>query len=280
MPPTDYKPTSHAEAIAIIKGKAVVTRKVFDQLLPELRARAFTITGIESANALQRIRDTVAALPAGENFDTVKKSLVDELDPYLGDGADARAELLLRTHGFQAFQAANWRVAQEDEDTTHLQYLATEDDHVRDSHLALNGLILPKSDPFWETHTPPWEWGCRCRIRAMNPDLVDEQRAADANMIADGGAPENALVMEGQALAQLRNGTLLRDGQRFDVTPPSSKNQDATPYSWHPDNLNIPVAELRKRYDAPTFAMFERFAKKQALSKGFSLWDWLVNRKS
>lgn len=274
MPDTTYKPTPHTEAMAIITGKPVVTRRVFDRLLPEIRGRVFTVTGIEGANALQRIRDTIAALPAGENFDDVKKSLVDELDPYLGDGADRRAELLLRTHGFQAFQSANWQVAQDDEDTTHIQYLATEDDHVRDSHLALNGLILPKDDPFWDTHTPPWEWGCRCRIRPMNPDLVDEARAEDEQR-----NPEDRLVMEGPALDQLRNGTLMREGQRFDVTPPKDQGRDATPYQWHPDNLKIPVDQLRERYDAETFATFESFAKKQAMKNGVSVWDWLTNRK-
>jgi SPP1 gp7 family putative phage head morphogenesis protein len=266
----NFQPTPHAEAIALIKGKAVVPRRVFDQLLPELRARAFTVTGIEGANALQRIRDTIAALPAGQNYEDVKKSLVDELDPYLGDGADQRAELLLRTHGFQAFQAANWRTAQEDEDTTHLQYLATEDDRVRDSHLALNGLILPKNDPFWDTHTPPWEWGCRCRVRAMNPDLVDAARQADEKL-----NPDQRLVVAGAALDQLRMGTLVRDGQTFNVLPPAQKASEGTPYQWHPSNLKLPLADLAKRYDANTFNTFAEFAKRQMLNQGYSLWDYL-----
>ncbi len=83
--------------------------------------------------------------------------------------------------------------------------LATEDTHVRDSHLALNGITLPKNDPFWDKHMPPWEWGCRCRIRPMNTDLVDEERDKDKDR-----PPEDRNVVEGPALDQLRNGTLLR----------------------------------------------------------------------
>jgi SPP1 gp7 family putative phage head morphogenesis protein len=269
MPTTDYKPTPHKEAADLIRGKPAVTREVFDNLLPELRARAFTITGVEGANVQQRIRDAIAALPEGATWDDVKKDVVSELDPYLGDGAEKRAELLIRTHGFQAFQASNWQVAQADEDTTHLQYLATEDGKARDSHIALNGLILPKDDPFWETHLPPWDWGCRCRVRPMNPDMVEEAREEDEQR-----APENRLVAEGAVAKQLRNGTLMRDGRRYDVTPPAESGR-ANSYQWHPDNLTIPLDELRQRYDATTFAAFEAYAKGTALKKGFSLWDWL-----
>jgi SPP1 gp7 family putative phage head morphogenesis protein len=271
---TDYTATPHEEAIALIRGKPVVTRKVFNQLLPELRGRAFTVAGVEGANALQRIRDTLAALPQGTNWETTKRDLVAELDPYLGDGAERRAELLLRTHGFQAFQSANWEVAQADEDTTHLQYLATEDDHVRDSHLALNGLILPKDDPFWEDHLPPWEWGCRCRVRPMNPDLVAEARASDADQ-----PPEQRNVMEGAALDQLRNGTLLRDGRRYDVTSPKNGPDGDKAFQWHPDNLTLPIEELRRRYDPEVFATFETFAKGTTLPTGQTVWQWLQNAK-
>lgn len=254
-------------------------------MLPELRARAFTITGIEAANTLQRARDTIAELPAGKPWAEVKGDLLAQISPYFGEEGEAerRADLLIRTHGFQAFNASNYRVAQEDADTTHLQYLATEDSHVRASHLALNGVILPKDDPFWQTHTPPWEWGCRCRIRAINPDLLDEARAEDA-----GRPPAGKLVIEGPALDQLRNGTLIREGAngqmgRFDVTPPAERQTDGTPYQWHPDNLRIPLADLRAKYDAPTFDAFEQMSRRETVDLGngqpVTVWEWL-NAKS
>lgn len=271
----------HKEAAAAIASKPVMARRVFDELLPELRGRAFTITGIEGANVLQRVRDSIAALPMGSpsgeaiTWDTQKRLIVEELDPYLGDGAEARAELLLRIHGFQAFQSANWNLAQEDEDTTHLQYLATEDDRVRPTHLALNGLVLPKDDPFWQDHFPPWEWGCRCRTRAMNPDLVDAERAADEER-----NPEDRNVIEGPALKQLRDGTLLRNGQRYDVTAPADRADGGdSAYQWNPNNLKIPLEELKSRYDRDAWEAFEVFARGTALPEmKTSLWAWLSGK--
>jgi len=258
----------HVEAAALIAGKPVVTRAVFDALLPELRGRAFTITGLEGANVMQRVRDLIAEVPQGTTWDDAKAGIIDDLSPYLGEGAERRAELLLRTHGFQAFQASNWRVAQEDEDTTHLQYLATEDDNVRDSHLALNGLVLPKNDPFWDAHFPPWEWGCRCRVRPMNPDLVDEARADDEQR-----APEDRVVMAGPALERLRDGQLQRGGRSYDVTPP--RDEQGGGFSWHPDDLRLPLAELEKRYDPEVWSAFVARAIKTDMGNGFSVWEWL-----
>jgi SPP1 gp7 family putative phage head morphogenesis protein len=276
-----FAPQPHEEAIGLIKGKPVATRRVFDGLLPELRGRVFTVTGIEAANTMQRLRDAIAELPAGSTWAEVKEKMLPDISPYFGEdpeGADRRAELLIRTHGFQAFQAANWRTAQADEDTTHLQYLATEDTHVRESHLALNGLILPKDDPFWQKHLPPWDWGCRCRVRPMNPDLVDMEREADEKR-----NPDDKLVLEGPALRKLREGTLIRDGQVFDVTPPSESNREGegtkNAYEWHPDNLALSAKELEERYEPEVWAVFRKFAEKESLRTAagdeVTVWEWL-----
>lgn len=269
----DFQPTPHAEAAAMIAGKPVVTREVFDQMLPELRGRAFTITGVEGANVMQRVRDSIAGLATGgedNTWDKIKQEVVAELETYLGDGAERRAELLLRTHGFQAFQASNYRVIQADEDTTHIQYLTMEDENVRDSHAALDGVVLPKDDPFWDSHTPPWDWGCRCRIRPMNPDLVDLERVRDEQR-----NPEDHLVIEGAELDQLRHGTIISDGQRVDVTPPSERRTEGAAFQWHPDDLRLPVEELEQRYDPPVWDAFKQFAQSSKLTKTQTLWQWL-----
>jgi SPP1 gp7 family putative phage head morphogenesis protein len=272
---TSFAPTPHEEAVALIKGKPAVTRAVFDRLLPEIKARAFTITGIEAADIQQDIRDTIASLAQGENWDDVKDQVAAALEASHIEGAEKRATLLIRTHGFQAFQAANWRVAQEDEDTTHMQYLATEDGNARESHLALNGIILPKDDPFWDTHTPPWDWGCRCRIRPMNPDMVDEARQDD-----EGQAPEDRNVLAPAVADQLRNGTLLRNGQRFDVTPPKDQGKSASPYEWNPRSLRLPMDEILKRYDDTIAQGFREWSQNVEVNpqNPGSLWDWLTGK--
>ena len=31
-------------------------------------------------------------------------------------------------------------------------------------HAALHGLVFKWDDPFWDSHTPPWDYGCRCYV--------------------------------------------------------------------------------------------------------------------
>jgi SPP1 gp7 family putative phage head morphogenesis protein len=262
----------HEEALAFLQGKPAVSRAVFDRLLPEIKARAFTVSGIESASTIQRIRDQIAGLAIGgdgNTWDDVKARVVDDLAGagFDDESAQRRAETLLRTHGNQAFESANLQAALDDEDTTHLQYLSMEDENVRDSHAALNGLILPKNDPFWETHTPPWEWGCRCSVRPVNPDLVDMERAFDQER-----APENRNVIEGAVADQLRTGTLIRDGRRYNVSPGEGPNA----FRSSPGSLRLSLDDLQARYDPDVFADFARFARKQEIQPGKTIWDWLI----
>lgn len=267
--------------MALIKGKSPVASKVFYGLLPELRGRAFTVSGVEGANVLQRVRDAIAALPQGigpdgEAFtwESQKALIVDELEPFLGEeGAQVRAQTLLRTSGFQAFSSVIWNVAQADEDTTHLQYI--HGDQAKDptpSHEALDGIVLPKDDPFWLTHTGPWgHLGCVCYVRPMNPDLVEEERAKDAEQ----KNPEARNVIEGPALDQLRNGTFMRDGRRYDVSAP----EDPGAFRWHPDDLRLPLGQLKERYDAPVWEAFEVWARGTMVGDKTSVWDWLGQSK-
>jgi hypothetical protein len=266
----DFSPSPHKEAAALISGKTAVTREVFDKLLPELRARVFTISGIESANVLQAARDAVASVPLGDQtWDEAKQEIVDQLDPYLGDGSEKRAEMVLRVNGFTAFSASIYNVAQADEDTTHLQYLHGECEVPTPSHLALNGIVLPKDDPFWDTHFGPWgHLGCVCYARPMNEDLVEDERAKDDEQ----DNPENKNVIEGPALKQLRDGNFMRDGKRYDV---SVDGPDNSGFKWNPGDLHIPLKDLAAKYDPETWSDFQTYAQGVLLNKKQSLWDWL-----
>jgi hypothetical protein len=270
---SDFSPKPNKEAADIISGKPVLVKRVFNQLLPEIKARAFTVAGIESANALQRIRDAVTAVPMGDQtWDEAKQQIVDELDPYLGDGADYRAELVLRVNSFQAFSATVHNAGMADDDTVAFQYLHGECQVPTPSHLALNGIIVPKDDPFWETHTGPWgHLGCVCYKRPMNPDFVADERAKD-----EGKNPEDRNVIEGAALKQLNHGTIIRDGQRHDITIDGPDNSG---FKWNPGDLKIPLKDLEAKYDPEVWSEFQKNAQKQMLATGVSVWDWLAEQE-
>lgn len=59
--------------------------------------------------------------------------------------------------------AAQWE-GFSDSDRYELQYRTAGDNRVRPEHDALNGITLPKPDPFWSSYTPPNGWNCRCTV--------------------------------------------------------------------------------------------------------------------
>ena len=46
----------------------------------------------------------------------------------------------------------------------NLKLVSVKDGRVRLEHQVLDGTIRPLNDPFWKTHTPPLDWGCRCDV--------------------------------------------------------------------------------------------------------------------
>lgn len=302
-------PVPFQEAIDFVKGKGVIPAAVFRELSPELRARAFTISGLEgAANVMQSVRDRIADLPAGASWNDVKKDLVNEISPYLVDesaepeerdrqvkAATRRAELLMRIHGYQGYMAAQHEVLDRQRDVFPAwQYKTAGDDRVRDAHAALNDLILPADSPFWDTHYPPWDWGCRCDVIPMMQEDVDAIRQEDKAR-----NPEDRLLVDGARLEELENGDITRGpvkffdpndpdrkvvdhvlaGGRHNVASPVEQGKEGA-FSWNPKTLKMPVEELAKRYDPKVWESFQNWARNQpAGGAAPTLWQWLNSRQ-
>ena len=280
------EPVPHDEAADFIKSKPAVSRAVFNKLLPELKARAFAITGLESATAVQNVRDAIAELPRGGDWDTIKKQIADQMSPYFIDdladaetqagqkmGADRRADLLLRLHGFQAYSAAAYRALDEQRDVfPYWQYKSMGDGKVRATHRALHDTVLPAGDPFWSGHYPPWEWGCRCQVVGLMEIDAEEIRDADKDKPL-----ESRRIIEGEARRQLENGNLVKGPNLiFDVRTPKQKGKPDT-FSWDPADLRLNLAQLKARYDAPVWDAFESWARAQEIpGQNRTVWQWMT----
>jgi SPP1 gp7 family putative phage head morphogenesis protein len=74
-------------------------------------------------------------------------------------------EAIFRTQTQLAFAAGKWQAEQSPEVQDILwgyKYVTVGDSRVRDEHAVLEGVTLPKSDPFWQRFSPPNGWNCRC----------------------------------------------------------------------------------------------------------------------
>jgi SPP1 gp7 family putative phage head morphogenesis protein len=281
-----FTPVPHQEAIDFIKSKPIVSREVFDGLLSELRARAFTITGIEApANVLQNVRDIIASLPAGFSWDKVKSQIVDAISPWMIDeaanaeeqaaqlaGAEAKAELLLRVHGQEAYQASAYQVMRRQQKVfKYWLYQTMGDSHVRPAHAALEGLVLPADSPFWDTHFPPWDWGCRCIAIPISDAGLEHIAKRDDDSIVTGARLHN--LERNNVIERFDKSTGTR--KFIDVAPPEGPGA----FSWDPGSLKLDLAQLKARYNVDVWQTFETWAKKTTIDRrsgsDFTVWDWL-----
>lgn len=68
-----------------------------------------------------------------------------------------------------AQMASKWtQIRTEAEVLPLLKYDAINDDRTRPEHAALDGIIRPVTDDFWQTYYPPNGWGCRCSVRQLD----------------------------------------------------------------------------------------------------------------
>ncbi|MBL4702736.1 MAG: minor capsid protein [Phycisphaeraceae bacterium] len=74
-------------------------------------------------------------------------------------------EAIFRTQTQLAYGAGRWAALREpeiDEILWGFEYSTVGDDRVRSSHAVMDGVRLPKDDPFWMTNWPANGWSCRC----------------------------------------------------------------------------------------------------------------------
>lgn len=92
-----------------------------------------------------------------------------------------------------ANMAAKWKDWQASKDLyPNLKYVTVGDGRVRAKHQQWDGLILPIDHPWWKTHLPPQDWGCRCDGEPTDEDATVEipggsQKAEFANNAGESG---------------------------------------------------------------------------------------------
>lgn len=164
---SEFDPQPPTEAIKWFEELVPLTKEDLAKLAREATAKAYTIAGIEDRDVIKRVQDKVSEyLKEGKTLADWKKDYAQireeaGLDPVKG----YQAEATFRDSTHRAYGAGRVRAANAPEVKEHVwgyEYMATMDDRTRPEHAALNGFTAERDDPFWISHTPPWEYGCRC----------------------------------------------------------------------------------------------------------------------
>ncbi len=187
-----------AEAVRFFRGKGLQASFAWQDMLHDEHDRAFTIAKMTDLDLLADVKTRVdRAIAEGWTF----KRFQDELQPMLEQrgwwgrkemrdpdtgeirevqlGSVRRLKIIYHTNLRTAYAAGQWaRIRQNAATAPYVMYSAILDDRVRPQHRAWHGLVLRWDDPWWETHTPPNGWNCRCGvIQLSGRDLTRMGRA-------------------------------------------------------------------------------------------------------
>ncbi len=195
-----------AEQIDFFRRKTNLGTQAWTDIWEAQHDRAFVVAGAMKADLLDEIRQAVdKAIATGTTLETFRKEFRDITDRLGWPG----------TAGAGSKGGFNWRTKVIYETNLRTSYAAGREAQLADpglqkllpfrkyvhndsvlnprpQHLAWNGLTLPHDHPFWQTHSPPNGWGCRCRVTAVaNPRKGDATKPPPGwdDMDAETGAP-------------------------------------------------------------------------------------------
>lgn len=182
MNPAEFKKIfslPFTEAEQFFKNKLNIPTDKWDELDGAAHAKAFTSAGAYNADLLADLRKmTDKAIAGGMDIREFRKQFKPLVGRYgwqlKGGGPAWRSDLIWRTNIATAYQAGRWQQF-EDGGIEYLMYVHNDGVmHPRPNHVALDGKILPRTDPFWSSNYPPQGFGCKCRAVAA----TDKEYAA------------------------------------------------------------------------------------------------------
>ena len=175
------------DALNYIKDKNLQVGFSYKDVWNEEHATAFTVAKAMQLDVLSDIKKAVEkALEEGHSFEHFKKNLKPTLqqkgwwgkkkmtDPLTGAeidaqlGSDRRLKTIYDVNLRSAFQKAQYDRTMASDLHPYLMYCIGNAKKHREQHLAWNGLILPKDDPWWDNHFPPNGYRCKCHTRAVS----------------------------------------------------------------------------------------------------------------
>lgn len=160
-------------SVARIKNRVAVKDYYYDTLPKDIRALSFTVSNLETLRQVEMVKKSLErAIENGEDF----KSWKDNLDTsVLKSLSDARLETVYRTNVHTVYNQSTRYNALTSNVTPYLMYTAVGDERTRPAHLELDGVTKRADSAFWNSHTPPLGFNCRCGVIPMTKEDAEAE---------------------------------------------------------------------------------------------------------
>lgn len=207
-PSPTLAPLPPEQAVRFLEAKG--RRLGFDwrDVWQEEHAIAFTVAKMMQADLLGEVHGSlVAALKDGQSYQQWAANITpllqakgwwgravmtdpkDGVDKVVQLGSPRRLRIIYDTNVRMAQAAGQWeRIEAVKAHRPYIRYAAVKDARTRPEHLRWHGTILPVDDPWWDTHSPPCGWRCRCTLQQLSAsDLTREGWT-----VSEGPPPDSA----------------------------------------------------------------------------------------
>lgn len=182
FPQGEYK-----QAVKFFEDKLTLPTKEWTDLKGEMHQKAFTVAGVMRTDILEdfkkavdkAVKDNISLKDFQKEFDEVaskwqglsKQEGTNDFDQRFKKKKYAawRSRVIYQTNIQTSFCAARERQMRDAVDKkgrplfTHAKYVCMNLETSRKMHKDWDGTVLPINHPWWQKHSPPNGWFCKCR---------------------------------------------------------------------------------------------------------------------
>ena len=157
------------EQISFFRNKLNVPTESWTDLWRHGHNSGFSVAGAMKDDLLNDFRRAVdGAIADGKSLTWFKKefnTIVAKHGWAHTGKASWRAKVIFDTNMRQSYNAGRYEQLQQFE---YWRYAHGDSRYPRELHLKWHDTLLPKSDPWWQTHFASNGWGCKCRIYGVS----------------------------------------------------------------------------------------------------------------
>jgi len=181
------------KALDYLNNKGFLLSFNYEELKHHAHHQSFTVAKVTRVDLLNDIFTSLNdAYKNGTRFTEWKKQLIPTLakkgwlgkvevtDPKTGEVKiinvnSRRLSTIFRTNMRVAYNVQRYSSMSKLPTSVYWRYSSMMLANGRDAHKAINGTLLHRDDPFWQTNYPPNGWNCRCKVRAYSKKQAEKK---------------------------------------------------------------------------------------------------------
>lgn len=133
----------------------------------KMRQSILKFSGAKSYNLMTKLEQLNKQKLSKDEFVNQAKKVIDLHNSWL----ETEAQFAARNSA----SAKDWEQFKNDTDIyPNLKFKTWEDEDVREDHAKLANIVRAVDDPFWNSHTPPLGWRCRCWLEQTDEPVTSK----------------------------------------------------------------------------------------------------------